>query len=275
MRNWSLLTALGFVVVCLTPFIHAGCVGCDEAPPPPHGDPPGDLSLYQAFHADLEILEPFLQEFIDEGVAYEADGGDDCYRIADLTPCDANAVCLPDLDPTGVPSIVHAEILEFPVTLVEEGMMLDNWMELFESSYNQFETVWEQGREDYLDGESHFYERTYEAKLAILTSEIAIVTNLQYRRIDDWEGTGEPLVVIRGYYPEEPLTTSENITSTMMFSFEVFVPWDGGENTMRIFGTWSDLTIGGYGTDDSWGLACSQSKSSWRDLREWCEENSE
>lgn len=274
MRNWTVVTALGFIVVCLTPFIQAGCVGCDEAPPPPQGDPPGDITLYQAWNADIELLEPLLLEFIDEGVSYEAEGGDDCYRIMDLGPCDSAAVCLWDIDPTGIPSITHAEIIEYPVTLVEEAMMISDWMEVFDSSYNTFETVWEEGREAYLSGEGHFYERTYEAKLAILTSEIAIVTNLQYRRIDDWDGTGEPLVLIRGYYPEEPLTNSEGITSTMMFSYEALLPWDDGATTMRVFATWSDLTIGGYGTDDSWGLACSQSKSSWKDLRNWCEENS-
>jgi len=270
---FRVLSVLVLAGLGLGSLVVSGCVGCDEAPPPPDGAPPAELSLYQAFHADQELLDPLLQEFIDEGVAYWEEGGDDCYRIADLSRCDVESVCMSDLDPTDVPSVSHADLLEYPVTLVEEAMMVSDWMTVFTSSYNEFETVWEEGREAYLDGDSHFYSRTYQATLPIITAEIAIVTNLQYRRIDDWDGTGEPLVLIRTYYPEEPLPSSENITSTMMFSLEALVPWDDGDTTMRVFATWSDLRIGGYGTDDSWGLACSQSKSSWSDLDEWCEEN--
>jgi len=268
-----LAPALGLATVGLVPFLHTGCVGCDEAPPPPEGGAPGDLSIYQAWNADMEILDPLLLDFIDEGSSYAAEGGDDCYRLDDLDACDAAAVCLTDVDPTGLPCITHAEVIEHPVSLLEEALMLVDWMEVFQSSYNSFETVWEEGREDYLSGESHYYERTYEARLPILTAEISIVTNLQFRRIDDWDGTGEPLVYTRGYYPEPAFTSSENITSNMLFSIGILIPWDDGETTLRIFSNCSDLTIGGYSTDDSWGLACSQAKSSWGDLNDWCEEN--
>jgi len=254
-------------------FLQTGCVGCDEAPPPPDGAAPGDLTLYRAWSADLEILEPLLLQYIDEGAAYEADGGDDCYRLDDLSECDAAAVCLLDVDPTDVPCVTHAEVLDHPVTLVEAALMVDDWMEVFDSSYNSFETVWEEGKDAYLAGESHYHERMYEARLPILTAEISIVTTLQFRRIDDWDGTGEPLVYCRGYYPEEPLTSSENITSTMLFSIGILVPWDDSESTLRVVSNCSDLTIGGYGTDDSWGLACSQAKSSWDDLDDWCLDN--
>ena len=267
------MSVLVFAGLCLGSLVVSGCVGCDEAPPPPDGEPPSELTLYQAFHADQELLEPLLQEFIDDGVAYWEEEGDECYRIADLSRCDVESVCESDVDPTDVPSIVHADLLEHPVNLLEEAMMESDWMTVFPSSYNDFETTWEEGRESYLSGESHFYSRTYQATLPVITAEISIVTNLQYRRIDDWDGTGEPLVFIRTYYPEAPLTSTENITSTMMFSLETFIPWDDGDTTMRIFATWSDLTIGGYGTDNSWNLACGQSKSSWGDLDEWCEEN--
>ncbi|MDP7110895.1 MAG: hypothetical protein QGH45_02970, partial [Myxococcota bacterium] len=200
------------LVVALVLLSTAGA--CKEAPEAPTGEPPGALTLFPSFFADQEILDPVLIPLYDEGVAYEAEGRDDCYRSHDLSMCDVLSTCVQDVDPTDVPSIVHTEVLDYPVQDVERALLQDDWTELFPSNYNSYEVTAEEGREGYEAGEKHFYMRQYQAVMPVLTAEIASVTNLQFRRIDDWNGSGHPAVLIRGWYPEQPVSNSENVTST-------------------------------------------------------------
>jgi hypothetical protein len=115
--------------------------------------------------------------------------------------------------------------------------------------------------------------RQYQAVMPVLTAEIASVTNLQFRRIDDWNGSGHPAVIVRGWYPEQPVSNSENVSSTMMFSYELLAPWEDNAKTMRLFFTWSDLTIGNLSAGEAWGIACGQSKAGWSDLDDWISAN--
>ncbi len=250
--------------------------GCKKAPEPPTGEPPGDLTLYQAFHADVELLEPLLEPLLEEGLEYmDSDEFGDCYRIMDLTPCDAQSVCVGWADPTGIPSITHAEIIEYPVSDVVAAMMLDDWAELYPNNYNTYEIVDETNREEFDAGTANFYTRSYQGTLPVLTAEIAIYTNLQWRRVVDWAGTGEPAIIIRGWYPTEPVSNSDSVTSTMMFSFEVLLPRDDGASTFRWFATWSDLSIGGYDPSNAWGIACNSSKAGWDSINDYLDEQSE
>jgi len=259
------------LVVALVLLSTAGA--CKEAPEAPTGEPPGALTLFPSFFADQEILDPVLIPLYDEGVAYEAEGRDDCYRSHDLSMCDVLSTCVQDVDPTDVPSIVHTEVLDYPVQDVERALLQDDWTELFPSNYNSYEVTAEEGREGYEAGEKHFYMRQYQAVMPVLTAEIASVTNLQFRRIDDWNGSGHPAVLIRGWYPEQPVSNSENVTSTMMFSYELLAPWEDNTKTMRLFFTWSDLTIGNLSAGEAWGIACGQSKAGWSDLDDWISDN--
>jgi len=246
---------------------------CKEAPDAPTGDPPGALTLFPAFFADQEILDPVLVPLYEEGLTYEAEGRTDCYRIHDLSLCDVLSTCVEGVDPTDVPSITHAEVLDYPVQDVERALLQDDWTVLFPSNYVSYEISAEEGREEYLSGDKHFYMRQYQAVLPVLTAEIAIVTNLQFRRIDDWQGSGHPAVIVRGWYPELPVSNTENVTSTMMFSYELLAPWEDNTKTMRWFVTWSDLTIGNLSAGEAWGIACNQSKAGWSDLDDWISDN--
>ncbi len=249
--------------------------GCRKAPDPPEGEPPGDVTLFQAFIADEELLRPVLQPFIDEGVAYIDSGEDSCYRLADLTPCDAMSMCVGDVDPSDVPGVVHAEVLEYPVEEVQRALMCDDWSELFPSNYSSYEIVVEENRDAYLAGETHFMMRQYQAVVPVLGMEASIVTNLELRRIDDWDGEGNPLVIIRGYFPEMPLTNNDNLSMTMNFSWEVLEPIEGNTRTRRVFANWTDLTIGSLSAAEAFNIACMQSKAAWGDIDDWLQEHPE
>jgi hypothetical protein len=246
---------------------------CKKAPDAPTGEPPGALTLFPAFFADQEILDPVLLPLYEEGVVYEAEGRDDCYRSHDLSLCDVLSTCVEGVDPTDVPSLVHAEVLDYPVQDVERALLQADWIELFPSNYNSYEVVAEEGKDEYLAGDKHFYMRQYQAVMPVLNAEIASVTNLQFRRIDDWNGSGHPAVIVRGWYPEQPVSNSENVTSTMMFSYELLAPWEDNTRTMRLFFTWSDLMIGSLSVGEAWNIACGQSKAGWSDLDDWISDN--
>ncbi len=247
--------------------------GCKKAPEAPEGDIPGEVGLFGSFVAEEEILRPIMQPLIDEGVEYIDSGETDCYRISDLTPCDAMSMCIEGIDPTGVPAVVHSEVIDAPVLEVERALLHDDWTELFPSNYEEWSISAEDGREAYLAGDVHFFWLQYQATIDVIGMKASIVTNLQFRRIDDWDGEGNPLVIIRGYFPEMPATDSENLSMTMNFSWEVMEPVEGGTKTRRLFANWTDLTIGTLTTDDAFNIACGQSKSSWGDIADWLEEN--
>ena len=265
-----------FATLALSAALLAGLVaitGCKKAPDAPEGDIPGEVTLFGSFIAEEEILRPIMQPLIDEGIAYIDSGETDCYRIADLSPCDAMAMCIEGIDPTGVPAVVHAEVLDHPVLEVERALMHDDWTEMFKSNYDEWAISAESGREQYLAGETHFFWLQYQATIPILGMEAAIITNLQFRRIDDWDGAGNPLVIVRGYFPEMPVTSSDNLSMTMNFSWEVLEPIEDGTRTRRLFANWTDLTIGSLSTDEAFNIACMQSKAAWDDMDEWLLEN--
>ncbi len=247
--------------------------GCKEAPEAPEGELPGDVTLFQSFIADEELLRPVIQPLIDQGVEYIDSGDDSCYRIADLQPCDAMAMCIEGIDPTDVPAVVHAEVLDYPVTDVERALMHEDWTELYPSNYDDYTVVFEEGREEYLSGEAHYYLRQYQATVPVLTMQASLVTNLQYRRIDDWDGEGNPLVIIRGWFPTMPETSSDQLAMTMNFSWEIQEPIEGGTKTRRLFANWTDLAIGSLSAGEAFNIACMQSKSGWDDINDWLEDN--
>jgi hypothetical protein len=248
--------------------------GCKKAPEPPEGELPGDVTLFQSFIADEELLRPVIQPMIDEGVDYIDSGETSCYRVADLLPCDAMSMCIEGIDPTGVPAVVHSEVMHYPVADVERALMQEDWTELFPSNYDEYEVVFEEGREEYLAGDAHYYLRQYQAVVPVLTMQASLVTNLQYRRIDDWDGEGNPLVLIRGWFPSMPETTSEQLVMTMNFSWEILEPVEGGTKTRRLFANWTDLTIGSLSAGEAFNIACMQSKAGWDDINDWLEAES-
>jgi hypothetical protein len=265
-----------FATLVLPAALLAGLVataGCKKAPDAPDGDIPGEVGLFGSFIAEEEILRPIMQPMIDEGVEYIDSGETDCYRIADLSPCDAMSMCIEGIDPTGVPAVVHSEVLDYPVFDVERALMHDDWTELYPSNYTEWSIAAEDGREEYLAGETHFFWLQYQGTIDVIGMEAAMVTNLQFRRIDDWDGAGNPLVIIRGYFPQMPVTSSDNLNMTMNFSWEIMEPIEGGTKTRRLFANWTDLTIGSLSTDDAFNIACGQSKSGWDDIDEWLQEN--
>jgi hypothetical protein len=243
---------------------------CREAPdvteiqvPPDALDAEG--SLYSNFSSHRELLEPPLLAFLEEAEAYVDAGETGCYRIEPLSRCDVAGLCRDHPDPSDISSAVHAERMDGVPEEFEAALLEDDWTTVF-GAWDTWERRDETGRSAYLSGERELYGMVYAGALNV---GLAFSNVLQFRRIPDWNGTGHPLVLIRGYQIGPAISSNESISMESQYSLELLVPLDDGSETLRVTVNWSGLTIGTMDSGTGFGLACSLLRDSYTDLQDW------
>jgi hypothetical protein len=220
-------------------------------------------SLYGNVLSHFEVLEPSLLAFLAEAEAYAAGDEDSCYRIDALSSCDIGTLCADQPDPSAILSAAHAEVMDGAPEEFEAALLEEDWTEVFDA-WESWERRDETDQAAYLAGDRELYGMTYAGSLSV---GLAFSNVMQFRRIPDWNGTGHPLVLIRGYQPEPAISTNDSITMEMQYSLEVLVPVAG--KTLRATVNWSGLRIGNMDYGSGFGLACSMLRESFTDLQTW------
>ncbi len=252
--------------------------GCRKAPPA--AEIPVDLegssigrrdTVYATFHAHEELLEPNLRALLDSIDAYVAAEDTECFRMPDLTRCDVGELCGLDADPAGIASVAHAEVLPGPVSSYLPAFFHEDWSEVFPGTFLDFELVEETDREAFLAGERALYTFSCGAAIDAVLDQASYYAIYHMRRIDDWDGTGEPLVLVRSYIPEPATTNTDNATMDQLYSMQLLVPTHGGADTLRLLSSWSGLVIGDLTVGDAFNLACPSIRENFTDLQAWTE----
>lgn len=244
--------------------------GCREAPDVTGVHVPPDAlsadgSLYSNFFSHQELLEPPLLAFLEEAAGYADAAETSCYRIEALTSCDVAGLCEGHPDPSDISSAVHAEVMDGSPEEFEGALLQDDWTNVF-SAWDSWERREETGRVAYLAGERELYGMTYAGALNV---GLAFSTVLHFRRIPDWNGTGHPLVLIRGYQTGPAISSNENLSMESQYSLEMLVPLDDGLETLRVTVNWSGLSFGTMDSESGFGFACNLLRDSFVELQDW------
>ncbi len=265
----------------LSLFIALAMVGsaCKDAPEAPEGAAPGELTFYGGFAADIELYEEVLRSHIASAQTYldeieAGEHGDDCFRFEYLNPSDTASVGMWDTDPSAIPSVVQATVFDYPVVEMEEAILATDWAEVYVSTFEEYVINSETDIDAYRSGDSHYYERNYNAVIEVAGALISYVSNNQYRRIDDWDGTGQPLAVLRGWLPNGANSDTSSTTVSMIFKIELLVPIEGGAKTMRLATTWSDLSMG-LDDNQTFAIGCISLNNAMGDLEDWVSDNAQ
>lgn len=254
---------------------------CGEAPEPPAGAPPGAITFYGGFLIDAELYAPVVQEVITAAEEYMAADPDlDCFRLAALNRGDSASVALYDFDPSALPGGVQArvyepndDVAEWTVDLFRQALLDEDWTEVFGSTIQGFSITEQSDAAAFAAGTSHHYYRIYQADITVGAAEISYESTNQLRLIDDWNGTGQPLMILRGWLGSGATTSSSSATINQLMKYEVYVPQEGGK-VMRIVASYSDLDLG-LGEDSMFSLACTSLNNSMDDIGRWIEDNAQ
>ncbi len=245
-------------------------LGCPDAPEAPEGSPPGAPTYYGAFFYDAELYAPLLKAHIETAASFlDVSGQDGCFRFESLTASDVATVGLLGIDPSAIASVGRAETFDAPVETLEEALLTGNFAEVYPSTYTEFAETAAEGIPEYREGEVHFASRSFDATIDVAGTLISFPVNDQFRRLEDWEGTGHPLAVLRGWLPSGAVSSAENASITQIFTLELLVPLEG-ERTERIAAVWSDLDLG-LGEDSMFALGCISLTNMMGDLRDGLE----
>lgn len=245
---------------------------CGKAPEPPGGAAPGEPTLYGGLQLDAEIYEPVIRQYAQAAQDYLDGGGEDCFTWPALNRGDSAAVALYDFDAAVLPGAAQAKLFPYSVSQFRSALVDPHWEEVFKSTIKEFTIVDEGDAAAFEAGTSHHFFRQYDAKIDVVGNELAYVSNNQIRTIDDWDGTGEPLMLLRGWLPAEETTSSNaNVSASQLMKLELYVPVDGG--TVRVVGSWSDMDIGVEGEDAMFTVACISLNKSMDDIEDWLEDH--
>ncbi len=114
---------------------------------------------------------------------------------------------------------------------------------------------------------------SYTGTLSVTGAQLNLFVVLQFRSIADWNGTGQPLILIRTFQPEAATTNTDDCTLDSAYSLELLIPVEDGSSTLRIFANWTELSVFGLGADNAFGIACNQLPGTFEELQDWRDEN--
>ncbi len=253
-------------------------LGCRKAPPPE--EIPVDLTqlatsdtVYGTFHRHDEILEPSLRALLGRMDEYVDEGTGECFRMPDLTACDLADFCEYTRDPTDIASVTHAQVMDAPVEDLVAAVLHADLAVVYPNTFLDYEVVEETDRDAFLAGEKHLFSYTYACAIDAVLDQASYYNVMQVRRIPDWDGTGQPLVLVRAYMPEPAATNLDTSTLEQQYSMEIMAPYGDGTQSVRLLSSWSGLKMGDISVSDAFGMACSNVKTNFTDMANWVEEN--
>jgi len=250
--------------------------GCRKAPPAaeiptnPEGSSIGHRdTVFATFHAHAELVEPNLRALLESVDGYVAAGDTECFRLPDLTACDISDFCELERDPAGIASVAHAEIMPGAVSTYLPAFFHDDWNEVFPGTFLDFELVEETDRAAFLAGEAELYHFSCGVAIDAVLDQASYYAVYHVRQIPDWDGTGEPLLMMRSYIPEPAVTNTDTASMDQLYSMQLLAPANGGADTLRILSSWSGLVIGDLTVGDAFNLACPNIRENFTDLQDW------
>jgi hypothetical protein len=248
--------------------------GCRKAPPAEEipidmEALTGDVTVYSAFHSHVEILQPAIDAMVATSDEYVAGGTDECFRVPDLTPCDLAEMRTQELDPTGIASVAHAQVMDAPTSSFEALFPRDDWEDVYPGTFLDYEIVEDTGLEAWAAGEQDLCTFTYGCAVDAILDQVSYYNVSHLRRIPDWNGTGQPVLLLRGYLPEPGIANTDTTTLDQQYSLEIYTPTEDGSQTLRTLISWSAMKIGDLEISDAFNMACGNYKKNFDNLETW------